>query len=207
MNTQFYKYLLEGSALGLLTGISCAVFCIPILLGLSGRDINNITPVKDFLFFLAGRLIAYIFIGFIFSLIGVQLKINSLVEIIVKFIAGILLLYWGIKTFIAIDKEKTNCSAKKFSRTIPFIAGIMTGISPCPPFITGIARVISIRNIFAGMIYFLGFYVTTSLFLIPGLTGVFFKYKKEFKIIVSLFSVIFGIIFLITGIIGIAGLI
>ena len=196
----YLSFFIEGSSLGLLTGISCAVFCITVLIGIASRNINNITPFIDFTFFLIGRLIAYIFIGILFSIIGMQLKLNNLFEIISKIIVAGLLIFWGIKGFIDSDKEKTNCSVKKFTKTVPFLAGILTGLTPCPPFIAGITRVLAVGNVLIGILYFFGFYITTSLFLIPSLSTGFLKYKKELKIIASFVSIIFGFSFLIMGI-------
>ena len=90
---------------------------------------------------------------------------------------------------------------KKYAKTMPFIAGILTGISPCPPFIAGVTRIIALASPLIGLIYFSGFYLSTSLFLIPGLFSYIFKYKKELKILAVFISIIFGIIFLASGII------
>lgn len=194
------NYFIEGLLLGFATGISCTVFCIPIFIGLTSRNINNITPSNDLIFFLIGRFIAYIFVGIIFSIIGMYLKVISFIGLFSKFIIGGLLIYWGIKGFIEIDKQKSNCNIKKFNKTIPFLTGILTGISPCPPFIAGITRVLVLGNVFAGILYFLGFYITTSLFLIPVLTTGFLKYKKELRLIASITAVIFGLVFLFLNI-------
>jgi len=196
----YYQFFTEGSLLGFATGISCMVFCIPVLVGLTSRNINHITPVNDILFFLTGRLLAYILVGIIFSLIGMHFKFIGSFEAVSKFIIAGLLIYWGITGFIESDKEKGNCSIKRFSKSTPFFAGILTGLSPCPPFIAGITRVIGLGDVFMGIIYFLGFYLTTSLFLIPGFITGLAKYKKELKLIAAFVSIIFGIIFLFIGI-------
>ena len=203
MIINYIQYFSEGIFLGLVTGLSCAVFCMPVFIGLTSRNLNNITPVINLVFFLIGRLIAYILVGIIFSVIGMQLKIISFLEFVSKFIIGGLLIYWGIKGFLEIDREKLNCNIKKFIKVTPFFAGILTGISPCPPFIAGITRVMVIGKVLAGVLYFLGFYITTSLFLIPAFITGLVKYKKELKLIMSYSSIIFGIIFLILGIIKI----
>ena len=68
---KYFQFFTEGSILGFATGISCAIFCLPVLIGLTSRNVNNITPVIDIIYFLAGRLFAYIFVGIFFSFIGI----------------------------------------------------------------------------------------------------------------------------------------
>jgi sulfite exporter TauE/SafE len=194
---KFIQYFTEGSLLGFAAGISCAVFCIPVFLGLASRNINKINTSLDMGFFLIGKFIAYMFVGIFFSIVGMHLKFISFAGLFSKLIIGGLLIYWGIKGFIESDKEKNNCSIKKFNKIIPFIAGILIGISPCPPFIAGITRILVLGNVFAGILYFLGFYVTTSLFLFPVLSTHFLKYKKELKIIASIISIAFGVMFIL----------
>jgi len=196
------KYFFEGAALGVAAGVSCAVFCIPVMIGLASRNPNNITPVVDFLFFLLGRLIAYLFIAVFFSYIGMKLSFIDSLKTISKIIISILLIIWGVKGFIRSDKEESSCRIKKFTKAVPFIAGILTGISPCPPFIAGITRIFDIGNVLFGVIYFLGFYFTTTIVLLPALSTALIKYKKELKILASLVSIIFGVVFLFIGIFG-----
>ncbi len=203
---KYFQFFTEGSMLGFATGISCAVFCLPVLIGLTSRNVNNITPVIDIIYFLAGRLFAYIFVGIFFSFIGMHLKFASIIDVVSKFIITVLLVYWGIKGFIETDNENKNCSIKKFSKTVPLLAGMITGISPCPPFIAGITRVIGVGDIFMGILYFTGFYLTTSIFLIPAFVTGLAKYKKELKLIASFVSIIFGVIFLFMAIFKISSL-
>ena len=199
--SNLFNYFIEGSILGLATGVSCAAFCLPVLLGLTARNVNNATPLIDLSFFLLGRLISYLLVALIFSYLGVYLSIFAVAKSIIKIMIAFILLYWGIKGFIKIDKNEGLCMTKKYAKTMPFIAGVLTGISPCPPFIAGITRVVNLASPLIGTIYFIGFYLSTSIFLIPGLFSYIFKYKKELKILAIFISIIFGIIFLVSGII------
>ena len=189
-----FKYFLEGFMLGLTVGISCVFFCFPVLIGLASRNINNIRPTLDISFFLTGRFIAYIIIAVLFSFIGLQLKDYIKYDFILKFIISIILIIWGIKGFKNSDNNKT-CLIKKNNKTIPFFAGILAGLSPCMPFIAGITRLINIGNIYTGIIYFSGFFISTSLFMLSGLSLELLNYKNELKILASIISFLFGFIF------------
>jgi len=192
----YFQYIAEGFTLGLATGISCAVFCIPVFIGLASRSINTITPRIDLGFFLVGRLIAYLFIGILFSGVGARVGFITILDVVSKIFIAALLIVWGIKGVRESDKDKVACPAKKFVKTVPFMAGILTGLSPCPPFIAGITRVFVIGDMLAGLLYFLGFYVATSLFLIPALATGLFTYRKEVKLVASFVAIIFGIFFI-----------
>lgn len=189
--------------LGLATGLTCAVFCIPVLIGLATRNVNKLTPFNDFSFFLLGRLIIYLLVGVIFSFIGKHIMVTDWFKGVVNLVTGGLLAYWGIRGFRASGAEKQDCSIKKYGKLMPFMAGILTGISPCPPFIAGISRIMTIGNITAGILYFTGFYITTSLFLFPSLSTILIKYKNEFKIFASLVTICFGLVFAIMGLFAI----
>lgn len=194
------KFFIEGLGLGLTVGVTCMVFCLPVIIGLASRSINKINPIFNFSFFVLGRFFAYLLIAVTFSIIGIKLKEYSNFDFLLKFAVAILLILWGIKGFINIDNENKICPVKNLKKPIPFFAGVLTGLSPCAPFAAGVTRVISIGNILTGVIYFFGFFISTSIFILPGLSIGLVKYKKELKIIVSLISILFGIFFLFNSI-------
>lgn len=192
--------LTEGSLLGLSTGTHCACFCIPIFIGFSSRNISNHTPLSNMLLFLGGRFIAYLTIGCIFSFIGMRLSITYYWTALINFVIGLFLIIWGTKGFNETGSQNFCCNRKRSFLLFPFIAGILTGGTPCPPFLAGIARVLSTENVLAGGIFFVGFYVTTSIFILPGLISWLIKYKIELKYIASFVSIIYGLIFISLGI-------
>jgi sulfite exporter TauE/SafE len=200
MYNNIIEFFIEGCLLGLASGISCGVFCLPVLIGLTARNIKTLTPVNNLLFFLLGRLISYLFIGILISFIGEKIRIINNFEIFINFFIGIILFVWGIKAFIEVDKENKNCPVRKISNTAPLIMGLITGISPCPPFIAGALKVLTIGKPLYGLIFFIGFYITTSLFLLPGLFTFLLKFKKELRVIAGFISIIFGIIYFIIAI-------
>lgn len=199
-SADYLLFFLEGLTLGLATGLSCAVFCIPVFVGLASRNIHHITPFIDLSFFLLGRLLSYILVGIVFSFIGMHFTFIKAIEVFSKLLIAGLLIFWGIKGFRESDKEKSKCMNKKYTKSIPLISGILTGLSPCPPFIAGITRVFTIGNVFIGILYFFGFYLSTSLFLIPSLALRFVKYRKEVRIVVSLISIACGVFFFFSAV-------
>lgn len=194
------KILIEGIVLGLTTGLSCMGYCLPVLYGLNSRNVNERCGLRNTVYLLIGRLIAYLLVAVVFSVLGMRFKGVENVKTVFKIISGLLLIYWGVRGFVTTDKNNGSCVIKKMNRLLPILMGLLTGISPCPPFFAGVARVTAMGDVSAGVIYFSGFFITTSMFLLPGFITGIFQYRYEIKIITSVFSTIFGCFFIYSGI-------
>ena len=109
----YFHYVIEGFTLGCAAGMSCAVFCIPVFIGLASRNVNNITPGIDLMFFLSGRLLAYIFVGILFSGLGAQFGVISIFDGLSKIFIAILLILWGVKGVRESDQETIDLSCQK----------------------------------------------------------------------------------------------
>jgi sulfite exporter TauE/SafE len=195
------SYFFQGIMLGAAAGISCFIFCLPVYLGASINNRNN--SIVNFSYFTIGRFAAYLSVGVVAPLIGKQFLQISYFDPVAKIITGILLLYWGVKGFTEKNKMKKNknCPIKKSSSLNPIAAGFLTGISPCPPFLAGIALAMSGGSVNTGAIFFTGFFISTTLFLMPFFAVGILKYKEELKIISQFISIISGALFSIYGII------
>ena len=53
------------------------------------------------------------------------------------------------------------------SRQSALVFGFLTGVNFCPPFLAAASRVLGGGNAFTGTVYFLFFYIGTSVFLLP----------------------------------------
>ena len=190
-------YFTEGIILGATTSISCFIFCLPVFLGASLNNKNS--SLINFSFFTLGRFTAYLIIGAIASIIGKELLHISFFDSSAKIATGVLLLYWGIKGF---SLENKKCVVKKKACFNPVAAGFLIGISPCPPFLAGIALAMSSGSINKGIVFFIGFFISTTFLLIPFISLGLVKYKEELKIISQFISIISGGLFLIYGIIN-----
>ena len=193
-------YFTEGLLLGITVGVSCVVTCLPVVLGMNVGTNFRIAAGRIVVSFFLGKLIAYLLVGVFAGFIGQTLNIDVIQPIKTGtnlIIAG-LLIYWGIKGYKTYnnDHRHYSCRTKGMITTTPFLAGLFTGLSPCPPFIAGISRVITLSSWYKGLWYFLGFYLSSSLFVLPSFLTSFLKYKKEMKLVGAFFSLIYGVIFL-----------
>ena len=197
------KYFIEGGLLGLATGLSCAVFCLPVILGLTVRDPDNMKAVRNTVFFICGRFISYMAVAVVFSLAGMVIRENNLLKAVINLCVGVLLVYWGVRGFIRSDNENKTCALKKYGKTLPFLLGIMTGLAPCPPFIAGVARVAAIENLTGGLVYFFGFFAATSVFILPGMASGLAAKINNLKTASCVLSIAFGAVFVFIGIAGV----
>ena len=166
-----FLILAEGMGLGLATGPYCTMACGPVLLPylLSFGAANWLKNIFLLVKFLSGRLSAYLLVSVLASALG---DISG--GVIPPILNNLLILASGIYLFLiflpaqgGFSFFREHCIIKKFAPAAPYILGFLTGISPCPPFIAGIVRVFTLKNLFLGIVYFSGFFAASTLFLLP----------------------------------------
>lgn len=160
-------FFLQGFLTGLSVGVYCLGICLPVFIPLllsQRRQLKSaFWVVWEFSF---GRLLGYILFGALIGWLG--LKINSqVVDLIINFgtliLAFLMMLYalgfyqWGEKT----------CTTRFNRVKIPILLGFLTGINVCPPFLASLGYIFSLKDILAGVVYFLAFFLGTSLYIIP----------------------------------------
>ena len=82
---------------------------------------------------------------------------------------------------------------------IPITLGFLTGVNVCPPFLASLSYVFNLRSAFSGILYFLGFFSGTSLYIVPATLLGFFTHKPILQKIARLSGVLVGIYFLISA--------
>ena len=117
-------------------------------------------------------------------------------------IAYILLSFFLIFSAVRSHKKSQNCNISKLLKITKsgFILGILTGINFCPAFLIALSKAIDLAGIFNGIFLFLGFFIGTTLFLVPlGLINVMSKIKMMKKI-ARIASIAVAIWFIYTGV-------
>lgn len=166
---------MEGFILGLSTGLSCIIFCSPVVLPVfvsrgEGWKKNS----KQTLLFLGGRLVGYVLFGLLIGAAGAyaagyvspQLK-DNLAVIMYILIGGLM-----IGESVILKEKKCTSFCRFFAGGSLFIYGAATGLSLCPPFLAAGARVFDMAGrqqygALAGAWYFFSFFLGTSLFFLP----------------------------------------
>jgi sulfite exporter TauE/SafE len=161
-------YIIEGFALGLATGPLCLVSCGPVYapyLMQKGRSTRQ--SIVALLQMSAGRFLAYLLIGLAAGALGTQI---ALVER-TWFTATAYVLFSVFLVISAIQTKKCDegCRTAGWTRfaEIPFVLGMVTGISFCPSFLLALTKAVHLGGAFAGALLFGAFFIGTNIYFIP----------------------------------------
>ncbi len=200
------RIILEGLMLGLSSGIycvgSCLVFFMPYLL-VEGKQ-KVFENLGKILSFMTGRLIAYIAFALITGFIGSSyqsLFTNRFSNICLIAAASLMLIYSLSHSF----RGSGFCAPfiRRFSlMRIPFFLGLFTGLNPCPPFLVGVARLLTLNNILGGVVLFIAFFLGTSAYMIPLVFVSYLNKNERIKQIGIMVALLSSIWFLFVGIAG-----
>ena len=166
--------MIEAFFLGLGTGTYCVTTCLPLILPFTLADTTDRrSNIKTVFLFLAGRLGGYISVGLILGAIGAFSidYMNPHTAILLKRIsypaAGVLLLTAGL--LYSFPKLKfCRLYSGFFKREMHAgLLGLVTAFSLCPPFFAAAARVFGKQSTLGGGLYFLFFFLGTTIWFLP----------------------------------------
>jgi len=196
------EVLIQPFLLGLSVGIFCLSYCVPFIAPYLVSEKRKLKKnFKIILEFLLGRLGGSVLFGAIFGYLGEKI-ISQTADLI---FIGVLMLLSLVLIFNALGFLKPKgifCSAKytKLRTKTPILIGFLMGINICPPFLMSLAYVFTLHSAIKGIVYFIMFFLGTSLYFLPiTFLGQLGK-MKEFRLIARIAGLIVGIAFLIYGI-------
>lgn len=192
--------LIQPFLLGLSVGIFCFTYCVPFiapyLVSEERKLAKNFKVILEFIF---GRLGGYVLFGVIFGYLGEKIDNSTinLVLIISLIVLSLLLIFYALGF---LKPKLSFCSGKFFREKSPLLMGFLMGINICPPFLMSLAYVFTLHSAVKGIIYFIMFFIGTSLYLFPLVFLGFLGKMKEFRLIARISALIVGIVFLVYGI-------
>ncbi len=196
--------IIEAFLLGISTGVycfsQCGIVLVPYIFSEENTKIkdNSIAVFK----FLLGRFFAYLLIGALIGFLGQTVNDGFLTipESILGKIVGVSYITLSLLLILNATShlKKNGNYCRKYNRYktylhLPVILGLITGINVCPPFLLAATKVFELGNTVSGMLFFLVFYVGTSLFLLPFSFSGVFKKIEGIKTIAQFTSVMVGI--------------
>ncbi len=198
------RVIFQALALGLSTGSFCLGFCLPValpvLLGAKTKGMGTSTIRLSL--FLFGRLVAYLLFGIIAGSLGTTLAHSPFLRIriipLLYILLALLLIIYGITELNPLARFAPCRFIQPTINSIwfLFLLGFIAGISPCPPFLLAITRVIDIAGILNGILFFFIFFLATSLYFLPLLLAGFFTRFALIRTAARILAVITGIYFL-----------
>jgi hypothetical protein len=206
--------VIQGFLLGLASGASCLTSCAPVLLPYmvaEGRSLRQSTlPVLSFL---GGRLAGYLIFAVFAWEAGKWIRSGphgGTVFGVVYAILGCVLMLYGFGSFsnaCAAGGMRGRLASFASCRraALPAFMGLLTGLSLCPPFIAAVAGATGQTSLFSSLLFFMFFFVATSLYVIPfpfaGLLG----HYQAVRITARLAAGVMGCYYVYRGLIMIYG--
>lgn len=192
--------LIQPFLLGLSVGIFCFTYCVPFIAPYLVAEERKIKRnFKVILKFIFGRFWGYVLFGAIFGYLGekIDLPIVNLILIISLMVLSLFLIVYALGF---LKPKWSFCSGKFFREKSPLVMGFLMGINICPPFLMSLAYIFTLHSAIKGIVYFVVFFIATSLYMLPLVFLGFLGKMKEFRLIARISALIVGIIFLIYGI-------
>ncbi len=204
---------MQGFLLGLANGTTCLAFCAPALIPFlmhEGQTVrqNLVTLAK----FLGGRLGGYTLFGLLAWATGSLLLRAANYQSLVIGAA-----YVGLAALllVAVLRKKAPASAcafegaqAKLSRwpaLLPVGMGFLAGLKVCPPLLLAFTDAASTGTLTGSLVFFLAFFLGTSLYFIPlSFLGAFTR-VTALRIVGQFAAVIVALYYLYSGILLLAG--
>jgi sulfite exporter TauE/SafE len=197
--------ILRGFALGLSTGIFCLGYCYPALAPvlLSRREAGWWRTASSLALFLAGRLAAYLLFGVLAGLAGPRL-LNSpafqawVLPILFLAIGALLVLYGAVT---GLPRLRICALGSPFfsDRRFLLLLGFLAGVNLCPPFLLAIGYALELGGIAESVLFFLFFFMATSLFLLPFLLSWLLARFQSVRAAARIAAIIAGLWFAYLG--------
>jgi len=203
--------LSEGFLLGLSTGTVCLAYCGPVLLPyLMGEGSTIVQNTISVGLFLGGRFLAYLLVGLVSGLAGALLIPETFEKTlffgIIYLLLATFLISYGFHHFKEICLGTNPYTMQKihvhrWPLMVPVLGGFITGLNLCPPFLLAITEAVKGENTVSGMLFFVMFFLGTSVFFIPlPFIGVI-RRRHVLRIIGKFAAVLAGLLYLYKGII------
>lgn len=199
-----HDVILSPLLAGLSVGISCFTYCIPFIAPyLVSEDRPARANVILLIKFLVGRLVGYVLFGAAVGYLGEHLKSDALhLPIIISMMLLSVLMLLHALGFVHTERYRLCFKRKSWNTSCPWLMGFLMGINICPPFLMSIAYVFTLQSVWRGIIYFLLFFVGTSVYLLPVFFLSFLGRRKEFQLAGRISAVVVGTLFLLYSLFG-----
>jgi sulfite exporter TauE/SafE len=199
----------EGFILGLSTGAVCLAYCgpvlIPYLMGEGNTVAGNTLSVG---LFLGGRLVAYLVVGLVSGWLGALLVHSSpakkIIFAIIYMALALFLITYGFHRFkevcLGLKQEKMKKRFfPKWPLLVPFTGGFATGMNLCPPFLLAITGAAEGEKISGGILFFLMFFLGTSVYFLPLPFVGFFRRQLVLRTIGKFAAILAGLFYFVKG--------
>ena len=196
----------DGLALGLATGLSCLSSCGPVYAAYLFSEQRSVKQsFQVILALVLGRFASYALFGAVVGQIGGSVPVG--IRVPVTYSGYILFSVFLILSIVRVNRKCGGCHVSRWVKFTgsPFLLGVLTGFSICPAFLIALTRAFDVAGPLVGALLFTGFFLGTTVYILPlSIFGLFTK-KKWFTAIARVMAIFVSVYFLVTGIRGLAG--
>jgi len=186
--------------LGLANNLYCLGTCAPVLVPyVFGEGEKQSVPLAKYL---SGRLIAYLIFAVASGAVGIYFngRLDPRVFACLTILLALWLIAYSAGKLLGIQRgEQKSCFwfKRHFSgKYLPLYAGMVMGLNLCPPFLLGLDRTLQMGTLTGPILFFIGFYFGSSVWMIMFLFTGKLKNNKETRLIGQLTSLLVGLWFL-----------
>jgi sulfite exporter TauE/SafE len=206
---------MQGLLLGLASGTTCVAYCAPVLVPfLLGEGLKIRGSLLELAKFLLGRAVGYLAFGFLAWLFHEVILNKTNFRHIglgsVYILLSVLLALFGL------EARHPQCGVRLVHRVadilpswgkwiFPFVLGFLTGLNLCPPFLLAFAAATDSGSLGHSLLFFLMFYLGTSLFFLPIPLVSFFGRLQLFKTVGRMAAIVVAVYYFYSGIIHLGG--
>lgn len=197
------KALLEGFFLGISTGSLCLMTCTPIYLPYimtADRKLSkSLLAIGEISL---GRFISYLTFGALAGFAGAN--ISAIDRNLYGAFANILLSIYLILTVVRTHQDSKKCHVPKVAAITKsgLLLGMLTGINFCPAFLIALSNAVNLGGVGSGIMLFGGFFIGTTLYLIPLAFASLLTQIKKMKAIARILSLVVAAWFIYKGAAG-----
>ena len=198
MQEIFVAPFLLGLSIGIYCFAYCAPFIAPFMVSQARERKENFLVISKFI---SGRFLGYMVFGAIFGYLGEKIQDSTvnLILIIALMLLSCLLILHGLG--LMKSKRFSFCRRfKKYNPKLPVLMGFLMGVNICPPFLMSLTYVFSLHSVLKGMIYFLMFFIGTTLYFLPVAFLGYLNKIKEFQWVGRVSALVVGSFFLVYGV-------
>ncbi len=159
--------------LGFSSGLFCTGFCLPLVgpVVLANDSRGKWHAAERIGLFLAGRLAAYLLFGLAFGALGGYLSKVLPARVVLRstiyVVLGALVIAYGlVRSFPHLGFCRAASPHVASGRYVA-VLGFVAGINLCPPFLLAVTTVADMRGALNGALFFLVFFLATSVYLLP----------------------------------------
>ena len=194
-------HLLNGLLLGLSTGLFCLGHCLPVFGPLVLAESRSIKGHFIFLAkFTLGRFLAYCLLGVLVAYLGLKIESQILHQIVwlgLVFLGGLMIIY-----ALGLMRPVLLCGRCIQKIKMPWLAGFLIGLQICPPFLMALSYSFNLRQILAGLLFFIMYFIGNSLYFIPATFLGFLSKYQALRQMARLAAWLVGVIFIGYGVVN-----